>query len=257
MSEELTEPGGKVRLYVEAALAEGARVAPEEGQAHYLLHVMRAKTGDLVSLFNGRDGEWLARIAEISKRSCVLACEHLVAPQNEVPDLWLVFAPIKKTPADYLTQKATELGVRVLQPVMTRRTIVTRVNTDRMRANAVEAAEQSGRLSIPEVREPQSFDKLLAVWPKARRILFCDEAGEASPIAEALDKASDGPWAVFTGPEGGFDPAEREALRALPFVTPVSLGARILRADTAALAALTVWQALKGDWRGVTCSRRP
>ena len=248
MSENLTEPGGKVRLYVEAALGQGIHVAPDDGQTHYLLHVMRAKPGDYVSLFNGRDGEWKARIAEISKRSCGLICEWLTEPQSEVSDLWLVFAPIKKTPADYLTQKATELGVRLLQPIMTRRTIVTRVNTERMRANAVEAAEQSGRLSVPEVREPQSFDKLLAGWPKARRILFCDEAGEAPPIAKALNDASSGPWAVVTGPEGGFDPAERAALRALPFVTPVSLGARILRADTAALAALALWQALKGDW---------
>ncbi len=248
MSENLTEPGGKVRLYVEAALGQGVHVAPDDGQTHYLLHVMRAKPGDYVSLFNGRDGEWKARIAELSKRACVLTCERLTEPQSEVPDLWLVFAPIKKTPADYLTQKATELGVRLLQPIMTRRTIVTRVNTERMRANAVEAAEQSGRLSVPDVREPQSFDKLLAGWPSERRILFCDEAGEAPPIAKALNDASNGPWAVLTGPEGGIDPAERAALRALPFVTPVSLGARILRADTAALAALALWQALKGDW---------
>jgi len=237
-----------VRLYVEVALGEGARVAPGESQTHYLLHVMRAKTGDRVSLFNGRDGEWLARIAETSKRGCLLECERLTAPQAEVPDLWLVFAPIKKTPADYLTQKATELGVRALQPVITRRTIVTRVNTERMHANAVEAAEQSGRLSVPEIREPLAFDKLLAAWPAERRILFCDEAGAALPIEKGLRDAPDGPWAIVTGPEGGFDPAERAALRALPFVTPVSLGGRILRADTAALAALSVWQALRGDW---------
>jgi len=248
MSEALTEPGGKVRLYVEAALRDGMRVAPDDGQAHYLLHVMRAKAGDRINLFNGRDGEWLARIAEASKRGCVLECERLTAKQTAAPDLWLVFAPIKKTPADYLTQKATELGVRVLQPVMTRRTIVTRVNPERMRANAVEAAEQSGRLDVPEIREPLAFEKLLATWPRERRILFCDEAGEAPPIAEALREAPDGPSAVFTGPEGGFDPAERAALRAQPFVTPVLLGKRILRADTAALAALSVWQAIKGDW---------
>jgi 16S rRNA (uracil1498-N3)-methyltransferase len=248
MGEELKEPGGKVRLYVDAALGEGARVIPDDGQAHYLLHVMRAKAGDRVSLFNGRDGEWLARIAEMAKRSCTLECEHCTAPQTEVPDLWLVFAPIKKTPADYLTQKATELGVRALQPVITRRTIVQRVNIERMTANAIEAAEQSGRLSIPEVRAPQSFDKLLAGWPQQRRILFCDEAGEAPPIATALAAAPSGPWAVFTGPEGGFDPAERAALRALPFVTCVTLGSRILRADTAALSALSVWQSVKGDW---------
>ncbi|MDE2163161.1 MAG: 16S rRNA (uracil(1498)-N(3))-methyltransferase [Alphaproteobacteria bacterium] len=248
MGEDLKEPGGKVRLYVEAPLGEGARVVPGDGQAHYLLHVMRARAGDRVCLFNGRDGEWLARIADIAKRGCTLECERRTAPQTEVPDLWLVFAPIKKTPADYLTQKATELGVRLLQPVITRRTIVQRVNIERMTANAVEAAEQSGRLSVPEVRAPQPFDKLLAGWPQQRRILFCDEAGEAAPVAEALAAAPSGPWAIFTGPEGGFDPAERAALLALAFVTPVTLGTRILRADTAALSALSVWQSVKGDW---------
>jgi len=249
MTGHLSEPGGKVRLYVEVALAKDARVTPDEGQAHYLLHVMRAKAGDRVSLFNGRDGEWLARIEDVSKRSCALVCEKQTEKQSEVPDLWLVFAPIKKTPADYLTQKATELGVRALQPVFTRRTIVARVNADRMRANAIEAAEQSGRLSVPEIREPVELSKLLAAWPRERQILFCDEAGEAPPIAEALAAAPAGPWAILTGPEGGFDPAERAAIRALPSVTPVSLGGRILRADTAALAALAVWQAVRGDWR--------
>ena len=185
---DLIEPGGKLRLYVEAALAQDARVTPDEGQAHYLLHVMRAKAGDRVSLFNGRDGEWLARIENVTKRSCMLVCEKQTEAQSEVPDLWLVFAPIKKTPADYLTQKATELGVRALQPVFTRRTIVTRVNTERMRANAIEASEQSGRLSVPEIREPMTLEKFIASCPRERRILFCDEAGEAPPIAEALHK---------------------------------------------------------------------
>jgi 16S rRNA (uracil1498-N3)-methyltransferase len=247
MSDDLTYPGGKLRLCVEAALSAGARLAPSEAQAHYLLHVMRARVGSRLVLFNGHDGEWLARIAETSKRGCLLECESQLAPQSEVPDLWLVFAPVKKTPSDYLAQKATELGVRLLQPVFTRRTIVTRVNLDRLKANAVEAAEQSGRLSVPEVREPLSFDKLLQSWPQERRILFCDEGGGA-PIAEALHSAPHGPWAVITGPEGGFDAGEREALRALSCVTPVTLGPRILRADTAALAALAVWQALAGDW---------
>ena len=249
MSEnELIYPGGKLRLFVEAPLGKGARVEPDDAQAHYLLHVMRAKAGDRISLFNGRDGEWLARIAEVSKRACSLECERQTEQQAEVPDLWLCFAPIKKTPADYVVQKATELGVRVLQPVFTRRTIVSRVNLQRMRANAIEAAEQSGRLSVPETREPLAFDKLLASWPKDRRLIFCDEGGAPS-MAEALRDLPDGPAAIFTGPEGGFDPAEREALRALAFVTPVSLGPRILRADTAALAALAIWQAVRGDWR--------
>lgn len=248
MGEEITEPGGGVRLFVEASLDAGARVELNEGQAHYLLHVMRAKVGDLLALFNGRDGEWRARIVEVRKRGCVLECEARTVPLREVPDLWLVFAPIKKTPADYVVQKATELGVRVLQPVLTRRTIARRVNLERMRANAVEAAEQSGRTDLPEVRDLADFERLLAAWPAQRRILFCDEAGEAQPIAQALRDAPSGPWAILTGPEGGFDPAERERLRDLPFVVPISLGQRILRADTAALAALSVWQALRGDW---------
>jgi len=247
MSDDLVHPGGKLRLFVEAPLAEGARFSPGEAQSHYLLHVMRAKRGDRLTLFNGSDGEWAACIAETAKRNAVLECLSLLAPQSEVPDLWLVFAPVKKTPADYLAQKATELGVRLLQPVITRRTIVTRVNLDRLKANAVEAAEQSGRLGVPEVREPLAFDTLLQNWPPERRLLYCDEAG-APPIAEALQTAPAGPWAVITGPEGGFAPEEREALRARSFVTPVSLGRRILRADTAALAALAVWQSLCGDW---------
>src|SRR5579864_216451 len=160
----LSYPGGRLRLYVEAPLSESARVAPGEGQAHYLLHVMRARAGDRVRLFNGRDGEWLAGISEITKRACVLTCERLTAPQGDVPDIWLAFAPIKKTPADYVIQKATELGVCRLVPVMTRRTIVSRVNRDRMVANAIEAAEQSDRLTVPEVAEPQALSALLAQW---------------------------------------------------------------------------------------------
>ncbi|HXL99725.1 MAG TPA: 16S rRNA (uracil(1498)-N(3))-methyltransferase [Rhizomicrobium sp.] len=249
MSDHLAEPGGKVRLYVEAALGEAARVEPDTSQIHYLLHVMRAKAGDRVSLFNGRDGEWLARVTDVTKRDCALLCEKQTATQCETPDIWLCFAPIKKTPADYVVQKATELGVRALQPVFTRRTIVTRVNEERMRANAVEAAEQSGRLTVPEIRAAVTLDKLLADWSADRRLLFCDEAGEAPPIAEALNGVAPAPWAVLTGPEGGFDPAERATIRACRYVTSVSLGRRILRADTAALAALSVWQALAGDWR--------
>lgn len=245
---ELTEPGGRTRLYVTAPLGEGASVPAGEGQAHYLLHVMRAKAGDSVRLFNGRDGEWLARIAQAGKRGVVLTCRARTAPQADVPDVWLAFAPVKKTPADYLVQKATELGVAALLPVFTRRTIVARVNEERMAANAIEAAEQSARLSVPEVRPPVTFDKLLASWPKERRIFFCDEGGDAPPLAEAARDAPAGSAAILTGPEGGFDPAEREALRALSFVTPVTLGSRILRADTAALAALAVWQSVRGDW---------
>jgi 16S rRNA (uracil1498-N3)-methyltransferase len=249
VNDHLTYPGGKVRLYVEAALAAHARVETSEAQSHYLLHVMRARTGNRIRLFNGRDGEWLANIVNVTKRHCVLACETQARTQQNTPDLWLCFAPIKRTPADYLVQKATELGVSVLQPIITNRTIVSRVNADRMRANAIEAAEQSDRLTVPDVREPISLEKLLASWPGNRQLMFCDEAGEAPPILEALTGQSNSAWAVLTGPEGGFDAGERERIRSHAFVMPVSLGPRILRADTAALAALAVWQASAGDWR--------
>jgi len=248
VTDHLAEPHGRMRLHVGAALAEGARVKPDEAQAHYLLRVMRAKIGDAVLLFNGRDGEWRARVADVTKKNCALVCEAQTGRQREVPDIWLCFAPIKKTPADYVVQKATELGVRALQPVFTRRTIVSRVNTARMRANAVEAAEQSGRMSVPEVREPMDLENLLGKWPRDRKLLFCDEAGEAPSIAAALRGQLASSWAVLTGPEGGFERSERTLIRSLPFVIPVGLGARILRADTAALAALAIWQAMVGDW---------
>jgi 16S rRNA (uracil1498-N3)-methyltransferase len=248
LSEDVTYPGGTVRLFVESDLRDAASVELSDDQSHYLLRVMRGRVGDGLRLFNGRDGEWLATIAEVGKKHARVVCERRTAPQIEVPDLWLVFAPIKRTPADYVTQKATELGVRALQPVMTRRTIVTRVNVERMRANAVEAAEQSGRVSVPAIREPVALEKLLASWPRDRKLVFCDEGGDARSIADALHDAP-APCAILAGPEGGFDPGERELLRAQSFVIPVTLGKRILRADTAALAALAVWQSVKGDWR--------
>ncbi len=247
MSQDLTAPGGLTRLFVEAPLAGGELVLNED-QSHYLAHVLRARPGDTVRLFNGKDGEWRATIAAIGKRAATLTLAARTLPQTGVPDIWLCLAPIKRTPLDYVTQKATELGVSRIQPIMTRRTIVARVNLDRMRANAVEAAEQCGRLTIPEIGEPASFDKFLSEWHGDRQLIFCDEAGEAPPAAEALRGRSHGPWAIVIGPEGGFDPAERSRLRQLPFVVPVSLGPRIMRADTAALAALAIWQSTLGDW---------
>ena len=237
------------RLFVTAALEPGATVTLDDGQAHYLLHVLRAKAGDRLLLFNGRDGEWQAEIATAGKRGVVLTTRARTAPQMGVPDLWLVFAPVKKTPSDYLAQKATELGVSKLQPVFTRRTIVTRLNADRLLANAVEAAEQSGRMTVPQIGAVIALEKLLSSWPRERPLYFCDEGGDALPLADAARKADEGAAAILTGPEGGFDPVERETLRALSFVTPVTLGPRILRADTAALAAVTIWQSVKGDWR--------
>jgi 16S rRNA (uracil1498-N3)-methyltransferase len=249
MASDLKEAGGLTRLFVTVTLESGASVTLDDGQTHYLLHVLRAKATDRVLLFNGRDGEWQAQIALAGKRGVVLAVHRQTAGQTGVPDLWLAFAPVKKTPSDYLTQKATELGVSKLQPVFTRRTIVTRINDERLLANAVEAAEQSGRLGVPEIGAAVTLEKLLSNWPRERTLFFCDEGGDALPLAEAARKAGDGPAAILTGPEGGFDPAERESLRALPFVVPVGLGPRILRADTAALAALAIWQSVKGDWR--------
>jgi 16S rRNA (uracil1498-N3)-methyltransferase len=249
MASDLKEAGGLTRLFVNAALELGATVMLDEGQTHYLLHVLRAKAGDRVLLFNGRDGEWQAEIAAAGKRGIALTLLSRCAPQTGVPDLWLVFAPVKKTPSDYLAQKATELGVSKLQPVFTRRTIVSRINDERLKANAVEAAEQSGRMTVPEIGTAMALDKLIAAWPQDRPLYFCDEGGDVSLLAEAAQRTDANAAAILTGPEGGFDPAERAMLRAQPFVVPVGLGPRILRADTAALAAVTIWQSVKGDWR--------
>ncbi|MFQ5954183.1 MAG: 16S rRNA (uracil(1498)-N(3))-methyltransferase [Kiloniellales bacterium] len=244
----------KARLYVEADLNEGGTVGASPGQAHYLKSVLRLGRGDPVALFNGRDGEWIADIDGIGKGWASLALVGRQRRQTAEPDLWLVFAPIKRARIDFLAQKATEFGVSALWPVFTGLTQVSRVNEDRLLANAVEAAEQSGRLSVPRVLPAATLDAALARWPHERRLLWCAEQGPATPIAEALAGASAAaPWAVLTGPEGGFTAAELDALGKLPFVTAVGLGPRLLRADTAALAALACWQALAGDG----CDRPP
>ena len=251
LSDELVYPGGAVRLFVESELGEGTRVLLSKEQSHRILHVMRAKSGATLRLFNGRDGEWRAKLVgpDGRQKGAELHCELKINSQDQVPDLWLLFAPIKRVPADYVAQKATELGVRVLQPVTTRRTIVARVNVERTRANAIGAAEQSGRLSVPEVRTPELLPKLLSEWNSDRVLYFCDESGGGEPIADLLSGTARQPAAVLTGPEGGFDDSERKLLRRHAFVVPVSLGERILRADTAAVASLAIWQALHGDWR--------
>ena len=246
---ELKDIGGKLRLFTDQALHPGARISPADAQLHYLLHVMRVRNGDRALLFNGRDGEWRCVLADVSRRGCVVVCEIQTRVQDRVADLWLAFAPIKKTPAEFLTQKATELGVAALIPVITERTVARRVNLKRLRANAVEAAEQSERLSVPEIREPQMLPQFLESWLHSRRLLFCDEAGDAMTIADALaNEGHHSSWGVLSGPEGGFSPAERQLIRSHPAVLPVTLGPRIMRADTAALAALAVWQAIRGDW---------
>ena len=245
------------RLFVDEDLAEGATLGTTHGQAHYLRSVLRLSRGDRVALFNGRDGEWSGRLDGLGKGWASIVVEGRRRQQAPEPDLWLVFAPIKRARIDFVAEKAAELGVSRLQPVLTRHTSVARVNTDRLAANAREAAEQCERLSVPEVPEPVDLFKLLGQWPSERRLLVCAEAGDAPPIAEVLmearerapQAASPGPWAVMTGPEGGYAPTELDAMGKLPFATLVGLGPRILRADTAAVAALACWQAFLGDGR--------
>ena len=252
------DDGFKTRLFVEDGLAEGASVGLGATQAHYFLHVLRLQSGDRVALFNGRDGEWLARIDGFGRGWCSLTVNRRRRSQTAEPDLWLLFAPIKRARVDFLVQKATELGVSGLWPVFTRHTQMSRVNTERLSANAMEAAEQCERLSVPAIFEPAAFDDVIERWPEDRRLLSCEERGTAPPVADVLAReagkigAEGGagvPWAVLIGPEGGFARSELDALHDLAFVTAVSLGPRILRAETAALAALTCWQAMLGDWR--------
>lgn len=248
-NKNLTYPGGLTRLFVGADLTEGATIALDDAQCHYLAHVMRARVESRVRVFNGRDGEWLCRITAITKRGVTLEAISQSAPQILAPDIWLLFAPIKKTPLDYVVQKATELGVCRLAPILTERTIVTRINLERMRANAVEAAEQSGRTCIPEIEDAVPLSKVILGWDKNRALIFCDESGKAPPIAKALAGVSAAKLGLLTGPEGGFSAAERQRIAAIPGAIPVSLGPRIMRADTAALGALAILQSQLGDWR--------
>jgi len=211
--------------------------------------VLRLGAGDSILLFNGRDGEWQAELAEATRRGATLAVRGRTRPQEAGPDIDYLFAPLKRARLDYMVQKATEMGVARLRPVMTRRTVAERVNTERMRANAIEAAEQCGILHIPEVHEPQRLDRVLAGWDRARTLVFCDEGSEAKDPLAALARVNKGPLALLVGPEGGFDEDERELLSTQPFVVRISLGPRILRADTAAVAALALVNATLGDWR--------
>jgi 16S rRNA (uracil1498-N3)-methyltransferase len=241
------------RLYVAAGLASGAEIELEEPQMHYLRSVLRLNPGAAVAVFNAADGEWLCRLTEIGRGAARLRAERQTRlPEPDAgPDLWLVFAPIKRAPLDWLVEKATELGVAAFLPVWTARTQVERVNLDRLRAHAVEASEQSERLSVPELRAPERLDRLLTAWPGARRLLVCDESGAGEPISDAAARLPPGPVALLAGPEGGFDETELDAIGKLSFVTRVGLGPRVLRAETAMLAAVAVFQAIAGDWRRV------
>ncbi len=236
-----------VRLYVDHPLGQGQSVPLDREQAHYLFGVMRMAVGDHVALINGRDGEWLATVVDAGKKRGALVCDEQRAPLQMPPDVWLVFAPIRKERTAFIVEKATELGAAKIVPMQTAYTNnADRIKIEKLRAHAVEATEQCGGTYVPEVTELQKFDRLLAGWDQTRQIMFCDEAlvGRSSALTSSLA----GPWAIFIGPEGGFSNVERDALRALDCAHAVSLGPRILRADTAAVSALTLWQQAMGDW---------
>jgi 16S rRNA (uracil1498-N3)-methyltransferase len=234
-------PRSLPRLFVDQPLGAGLNVTVG---GNYLAAVLRLGPGDQVKLFDDRSGEWLAEIAEAGKKRVTLTVGERLREREQVPDLWLLFAPIKRGRIDWLVEKATELGVARLVPVVTRRTIVDRLNFDRLRAHAVEAAEQCERTALPELAEPRKLDAVLRDWPDGRALYFADEGG-GEPFSAA---AAPGPAAILIGPEGGFTEEERAAIRSLAFARPVSLGPRILRADTAALAAISLWMAAAGDW---------
>lgn len=234
-----------IRLHVPQRLSAGAALAPTLDQSRYLTQVMRLKAGDPLLVFNGVDGEWICVVAEVLKKGVVLRSEQQARPQTYGPDLELIVAVVKKARVETIVEKAAELGAKRVRLAITQRTNADRIRLDRLDAIAEEAAEQTGRLDVPAVDEPVKLEAILDAWENSRRLMFCDETGGA-PVATAVTQS--GPWAILIGPEGGFSPHERERLRSLPFTAAVSLGPRILRADTAAIAAMTLWQAAVGDW---------
>ena len=233
------------RLFVEATLSDGAAVTLDGPQANYLGNVLRLGVGGQVLLFDGTSGEWIATVAQMTRKSMQLTVERRTKAVEAVPDLWLAFAPVKRTQLDWLVEKATELGVARLMPVVTRRTVVERIKGERLRSIAVEAAEQCGRTMLPVIDELVTLERLLNERDPGRMLYFADEIG-GEPMVSAFES---GPGLILTGPEGGFTPEERELIRAAVGVKPISLGPRILRAETAALAAVAGWMAFAGDWR--------
>jgi len=238
-----------IRLFVPHSLAPGGAIALDPDQSRYLTSVMRRGVGDEVAVFNGADGEWRGLVAQVGKRNVTLSLEAQLRPQHAGPDLDLVVALVKRGRLETIVEKAAELGARRVRLAITERTNADHAKLPRLQAIATEAAEQTGRLDVPEIVAPLKLAALLAGWESGRRLLFCDEAGDAPPALDALAGASEGPWAILIGPEGGFSPDERAALRGASFTVAATLGPRILRTDTASISALTLWQAARGDWR--------
>ncbi len=237
------------RLYLDCDLQADRSVPLSREQANYLLNVLRLGSAGRVRVFNGRDGEWTAALRPDGRRNAALHIQEQTQTQPRPTDLHYLFAPLKRARLDYMVQKAVEMGASLLQPVMTARTAAERVNLERMRANAIEAAEQCGILALPAIGEPQTLTRVLAVWPAQRKLVFCDEAAPIADPVEALRTLEPGPMAVLIGPEGGFTDEERQMLVAQPATLRIALGPRILRADTAGVAALTLVNAVLGDWR--------
>ena len=235
----------KIRLFVEQELYNGNSLVVSKKEANYLFNVMRLKVGDHLHIFNNNNGEWLSKVTEKSKTTGSLECLNKIADSQKPPDVWLLFSPIKKSRTDFIVEKATEMGVAKIMPILTDHTNTTRISKDRLQLHAIEAAEQCGTNFVPEVVDLKKLSDVLDLWSKDRMIMFCDEAKKGS--TEIL-KNSKNSWAILIGPEGGFTDHERTRLSSKNFVQNVSLGPRILRADTAVVAALTLWQSSIGDW---------
>lgn len=238
----------QIRIYTQNQLDKNQLIELSPEQSHYLCNVMRQKAGEELSLFNGVDGQWSGEIISISKKNCSVQLKIQTKPQKSEPDIWLCFAPVKNSPINNLVQKATELGVSKLIPVYTQRTVISRVNTDRLNLIAIEAAEQSHRLNLPEIAEPVKLANLLNNWPEDRGLIVCDESGGGISFASALKSPKYDKYAILIGPEGGFSQSEFELMKKKPYIVGVSMGPRILRADTAAIVALACYMNILGDW---------
>lgn len=238
------------RLFVETDLAGGLLIEASRDQANYLRNVLRLSEGAELHLFNGRHGQWLGRLEKADRKTCIIGVLEQSIRQTPAPDIHYIFAPLKKARLDYMAQKAVEMGAGLLQPVLTQFTAARRIKLDRLRANAIEAAEQCNLLSIPKIEPLAKLETVLRDWNFDRSLIYCDEAAQASDPVSSLQSLKGNPLAVLIGPEGGFSQQERDMLRSLDFVTPISLGPRILRADTAAVAALALAGAIAGDWQG-------